>query len=794
MRLRFALQAAFGLGAGLALSFSTAGCTRADYRRRADRETYGIVRERFVQPGYDVGRIRLEPDRSSRLADPYSQDKPPKPPDDPAAALFMERMGKIRGALGWEKHGVAPSIEPLGWDQSLARGADGKVRLDAEVALDIALRNSREYQTSLENVYLTALALTLDRFEFALRWFGRTGGEFSHFGTGGFPTESNTLTISKQLGFDRNFAAGGQLLVDFANSFVFEFAGGTRTASSNLTFSLLQPLLRGAGRKVRLESLTQSERDVLYAVRDFARFRKQFWADVAVRDGGYLGLLLVTQNIRNLQANLESQEQNLRLHDELFRGGKVSVVQVDQAFQSYQRARVDIVQAQVALQNALDGYKLRLGLPPRLEVTLDERALDQFQLSDPDLESLRGEIDEFQRARNRELDVVPATATIAAGFKRLATLAERGEKLAPKAAAGIEAWGRTLAATGTTDDPEQLERDRRTQAQFATDLPQQREGLRTSAREFLKAAEGTDAANAPERWEQLRKNAAALLAQVDQLLSVETQVRINAIQLPPSAWDEPSALAYAAENRLDLQNARAQVTDAWRKVEVTANALKADLDVFASANLAADPTKFQPFALSAAASTYRVGWRFDGPLNRMAERNEFRAAQIIYQRARRAAMAASDNVEADVRRDLRSLKLERLTFEIARQTLISAARQVEAARVRLLDPRNTAGTSSTLDILNALSSLLGARNALVGSYVNYETRRIQLLLDLEVLQLDAQGRPYDDAATDGNPEYAPADGARRQELLPATAGRGGAGAGLVAPAGGERPVGAGPNP
>ena len=41
--------------------------------------------------------------------------------------------------------------------------------------------------------------------------------------------------------------------------------------------------------------------------------------------------------------------------------------------------------------------------------------------------------------------------------------------------------------------------------------------------------------------------------------------------------------------------------------------------------------------------------QFDGPLNRMAQRNAYRASLILYQRARRAYMQLSDNIELDVR-------------------------------------------------------------------------------------------------------------------------------------------------
>src|SRR5690349_5425203 len=82
----------------LLLMVVVAGCSRARYRMWADRETYPIIGERILRPQFDIGRTELWPDPASRLFDPYDLDHPPKPPDDPAAAVFMERPGGMRGA------------------------------------------------------------------------------------------------------------------------------------------------------------------------------------------------------------------------------------------------------------------------------------------------------------------------------------------------------------------------------------------------------------------------------------------------------------------------------------------------------------------------------------------------------------------------------------------------------------------------------------------------------------------------------------------------------------------------
>jgi hypothetical protein len=221
------------------------GCSRAHYRTAADRETYPIIAERIVDPAYDIGRVNLEPAPASRLFDPYDPDYPPKPPDDPAAQRWMQRPGGMKGARGWYRDGAVDHVEPPGWEQTLGLDEEGVLQLNTDRAVEIALVNSREYQTALEGVYLTALALTLNRFEFDLRWFLRNNTTFEHFGSG--PTESNTLTTNTNFGFERNLAAGGQLLVDFANSVVIEYVGDNRTqVRSTLLLSLVQPLLRNA--------------------------------------------------------------------------------------------------------------------------------------------------------------------------------------------------------------------------------------------------------------------------------------------------------------------------------------------------------------------------------------------------------------------------------------------------------------------------------------------------------------------------------------------------------------------
>ncbi len=107
-------------------------------------------------------------------------------------------------------------------------------------------------------------------------------------------------------------------------------------------------------------------------------------------------------------------------------------------------------------------------------------------------------------------------------------------------------------------------------------------------------------------------------------------------------------------------------------------------------------------------------------------------------------MILEDQIERAVRLDLRQLNTARLNFEIARQSLVIAARSVEGAQAELLQLGANADPTSTQNILNALNDVLRNQNALIDSWVSYETGRMQLLLDLEALQVDAEGNYVDE--------------------------------------------------
>ena len=612
-----------------------AGCSRSWYRRQADQDAYSLEAQHIPSAVGTVGRLDITPNSQSRMADPYDPDKPPKPPDDPAAAFFMARPGNMKGYSHWDKFGNIDQIEPPNWEANLGLDDKGVLKLTQDRSVEIALVNSPTLQSSLEDVYIQALSLSLNRFDFDCQWFGRSGVDYLRTGASSLPGESNLLTNTSDLGFTRNFAAGGQLLVDFANSFVWEFTGRMETVGGSVTAQLVQPLLRGFGRNVRLESLTQSERNMLYAVRDYARFRKQFWADVAIESNGYLDLLLQVQAIRNAKLNLHAQEENYRLNIELYRGNKRSVVEVDQALQGLLSARQQLLDSEIGLQNSLDTFKRRLGLPPRIPVELDDSPLNEFILIDPDVEALRNDLEKFDLARKAELDNVPPAASLRESFDGLMKLVERTNIAITSTQKDLQSWHAKMDRTLKDVDEETRLRARETYKQNA-DVPEESRAELAKLKERIAAHKAaTTDANRPASWVNITDDVKRLFSTLDELSTAQTLSRIYLIELPMVETNETEAMQFAKDNRLDLQNAQARVTDAWRQMDVAANALRGTLNLTTGATLRTAPDSKNPFNFSNDANQYHVGVQFDGPLNRMAERNAYRTSQITYERAKK---------------------------------------------------------------------------------------------------------------------------------------------------------------
>lgn len=436
---------------------SGAACSRMYYRNQADDQVYCLVDTVSARTGEAEPGFGIEINPQSRMYDPNSPDFPPMPPDDPEAHTYMHCVDCKMGYPCWHCNGDTPYVANPYWMQYLPRNDQGELILDMRGAVDVALVNSTDYQQQLETLYLSALDVTFERFRFDAQFFGGSSIFYTADGAnrpGGGGNSASVLNVSpfdptNRLRVERMFAGGGELVVGLANSIVWQFSGPDSQAYNTLLdFSFVQPLLRAGGRARVLERLTIAERTLLANVRQMERFRRGFYAEITTgRDagqgpqrrggffggsglegfsgvggggfgrignsggigttntgagaagaGGYMGLLQSMQEIRNLQANVDALRVSLAQLQAFANAGRLgnrAEVQLGQAASALYDAESRLLTSKAQYQSDLDAYKILLGLPPNLPVKIEDSALNQFNLIDPQLVKIQRTVEEL---------------------------------------------------------------------------------------------------------------------------------------------------------------------------------------------------------------------------------------------------------------------------------------------------------------------------------------------------------------------------------------------------------------
>lgn len=235
-------------------------------------------------------------------------------------------------------------------------------RVTLAQALALATAASREVRSQREDVYLVALTLTGARHDLARVPFATLGGEVSEDGG------DATLSGGSRVGVSQALSTGGNVVLSLATDLLKNLTGNPlSTAQSILSLEALIPLARGSGRRVAREALTQAERDVVYALRSYARFQQRFTVDVAESFYRALAARDTWENEERTYASLERLEQRQRALGAQG-AGRIPGFQVEQARQDTLRADDRRQRARAALEDALDGLRLLLGLAPTVRV------------------------------------------------------------------------------------------------------------------------------------------------------------------------------------------------------------------------------------------------------------------------------------------------------------------------------------------------------------------------------------------------------------------------------------------
>ena len=340
-----------------------AGCTAGHFRKSADREAYRTIQGKA----------------------PLVTNMDPKFTIEQTNVLSLARLPVTTNAQDF-----------LGSEGQQEPGAHV---LKLEDALALATDFSRNYQFEKEQLYLSALSLTLSRHVFAPIFSAGANPTYAvnkadvstavtNLLTGAVTlsdnlVETHKVSVSGIVSADWLIRDLGKLTTAFTVDFARFVSGDPRaTISSQLSAIFMRPLLRDAGFKRDTENLIQAERNLLYQLRDFTRFRKDFSVQIAT---AYYGVLRSRDIARNSFLNLESSRKNAERSRALALEGRITQSDLGRLEQQVLSADSTWIDSVRNYKQVLDNFKRQLGITVDAHIVLDDRELDALQILDPGL-------------------------------------------------------------------------------------------------------------------------------------------------------------------------------------------------------------------------------------------------------------------------------------------------------------------------------------------------------------------------------------------------------------------------
>ena len=352
----------------LCLCLSLSSCkSPSEYREKADKVAANIITEKqkealkrtepfSVERPSDILRRRLLVGQGLL----YSSD----------ASLGTDKLQPIKH---WPESGYPDAVSST--DVNISVEPNKPVKLSLVNALQVGARNSSDYQSRKEDVFRAALSLDLTRNNFRNIFNAQVQSNLSTNTTGN-STVSN-LDTSATGGVSRTLKNGmdlsAALAIDLANLLT---QGGASSLGLSADTSVSVPLLRGAGRHIVTEPLTQAERSQVYQIWNFERYKRTFVVGIA---NEYFNVLQQMDQVANAQDNYRSAITSARWSRRRGDAGRIRQIEVDQAMQRELSARSSWISAQERLKGRLDSFKNTIGLPTDARIELDPNDLKQLR-------------------------------------------------------------------------------------------------------------------------------------------------------------------------------------------------------------------------------------------------------------------------------------------------------------------------------------------------------------------------------------------------------------------------------
>ncbi len=258
-------------------------------------------------------------------------------------------------------------VEPSANDINIERIIPACGVLTLAQAVQIATAHNRQYQLEKELLYISALDLSLARHVFETQFFGVARGEYTKDG------DVEAVGTQGSIGFNQLLSTGAIISTNVTLAWIDILTGDVRSGLTSLiSATVTQPLLRGSDSKIVMENLTQAERDTIYQIRSFNRFRKTFVVSVISQ---YYFVLQQYDFLKNAENNSNVLVDIYNKTENLAGAGRLPRYELDRVRQEKLDAKDIFIQAEKNYKQALDEFKISLGLPPAGEFKLDENEL-----------------------------------------------------------------------------------------------------------------------------------------------------------------------------------------------------------------------------------------------------------------------------------------------------------------------------------------------------------------------------------------------------------------------------------
>ena len=246
-------------------------------------------------------------------------------------------------------------------------------------ALAYADRHRRALERAREDLYLAALALTLERHLWTPQFAAELRTVYGNFGE--IRDFDQAMRFVADLNVTQRLPYGGQFTARAIATLIRDVKRSiTASETGQIVVSFDVPFLRGAGHVAR-EDLIRLHRELGYAVRTFERFRRRQLVDVA---RAYFDLLRSKQDvldaINSVRRAREDYERARALQAAAPAGDVGSPLDTQRAEQRWLSEQSRKAQLEESFRFAADRFKLLIGMPVDEPLGIDDlESIDQIE-------------------------------------------------------------------------------------------------------------------------------------------------------------------------------------------------------------------------------------------------------------------------------------------------------------------------------------------------------------------------------------------------------------------------------